>query len=319
MAKKNFLPSIKNFGNIAASAGITYEASKAIALKLNIARGFRAPNFAELASNGAHEGTTRFEIGNNNLSSETSIQADAGIEINTEHISLDASIFYNHIQHFIFYEKMQNASGADSTVTDAETGAVLDVYHFAQNNANLYGAEFSLDIHPHPLDWLHFKNVFSYTRGKFSNAIDGSENIPLVPAAQLLTTAGAEVWRKGKLIKNLYLGIESQYSFAQPNAFTGYNTETTTSSYWLINTSISAELALKGKTLCTITFSADNLANIAYQNALSRFKYLAMNNVSGRQGVFNMGRNFGIKNKCAAHFFLSNKNYLLSTVASRYD
>ena len=35
--------------------------------------------------------------------------------------------------------------------------------------------------------------------------------------------------------------------------------------------------------------------DVAYQNHLSRLKYAAVNNVTGRQGVFNMGRNFSVK------------------------
>ncbi len=285
----------KNFGDLSGSIGLAYEASKQVALKFNIARGFRAPNFAELASNGAHEGTTRYEIGDRDLTSETSLQTDAGIEITSEHVSLDASLFYNHVHNFIFYEKVKNSAGEDSTLIDPEEGATLDVYRFDQKTANLYGAEFSLDIHPHPLDWLHFKNVFSYTRGKFAGNVDGSENIPLVPAAQLLTNLKVDLLRKGKFIKNLSAGMESQYAFKQDNAFTGFDTETPTSSYWLINAGISADVASKGKTLFTVSLTGENLGDIAYQNHLSRFKYLDVNNVTGRQGVFNMGRNFGIK------------------------
>ncbi|MEP6682694.1 MAG: TonB-dependent receptor, partial [Parafilimonas sp.] len=285
----------KNFSNISGSAGISYEATKSIALKANIARGFRAPNFAELASNGAHEGTNRYEIGNNNLQSEVSLQGDAGIELTTEHLSLDASLFYNHISHFIFYEKVQNNTGGDSVLTDPETGNQLDVYKFAQQNANLYGAEFSLDVHPHPLDWLHFKNVFSYTRGKFSQSIDGSDNIPFVPSARLLTTLGADFLKKGNFVRNIYAGIESDYNFNQHHPFTAYNTETATPGYWLIGANISADIISKGKTICTLSLTGENLGNIAYQSSLSRFKYLAVNNVTGREGVFNEGRNFGIK------------------------
>ena len=177
----------KNYSNISGSAGLSYEVSKTFALKANIARGFRAPNFAELSSNGAHEGTNRYEMGNPDLKSETSLQGDAGIELTTEHVSLDASLFYNHIHNFIFYERMQNTSGGDSLIVDPESGDELQVFKFAQQTAHLYGAEFSLDIHPHPLDWLHFKNTFSYARGQFSKAIDGSDNIPFVPSARLIT------------------------------------------------------------------------------------------------------------------------------------
>ncbi|MFT4153299.1 TonB-dependent receptor [Parafilimonas sp.] len=285
----------KNFSNVSGSAGLSYEVSKTLALKANIARGFRAPNFAELSSNGAHEGTNRYEIGNADLKSETSLQGDAGIELTTAHVSLDASLFYNHIHNFIFYERMQNASGGDSLITDAESGDELQVFKFAQQTANLYGAELSLDIHPHPLDWLHFKNTFSYTRGQFSEAIDGSRNIPFVPAARLITALAVDVLRKGNFIRNITAGIESDYNFAQNNPFTGYDTETATPGYWLVGANISADIASKGKTICTLSITGNNLGDIAYQNNLSRFKYLDVNNVTGRQGVFNMGRNFGIK------------------------
>ncbi len=171
----------------------------------------------------------------------------------------------------------------------------MNLYRFAQQTASLYGAELSLDIHPHPLDWLHFKNTFSYTRGKFAQALDGSDNIPFVPAARLITSLGGDFLHKGNVVRNLHVGIESDYNFAQNNAFTGYNTETATPGYWLVGVNVAADFVSKGRTLFTLSVTGNNLGDIAYQNHLSRFKYLAVNNVTGRQGVFAMGRNFGFK------------------------
>jgi iron complex outermembrane receptor protein len=37
------------------------------------------------------------------------------------------------------------------------------------------------------------------------------------------------------------------------------------------------------------------VGNVAYQNHLSRLKYAPMNLATGRSGVFNVGRNFGLK------------------------
>jgi iron complex outermembrane receptor protein len=70
----------KNFSDVSGSAGLSFQVTKGLTLKLNLARGFRAPNLAELASNGAHEGTTRYEVGNHNLKAETSLQTDGGFE-----------------------------------------------------------------------------------------------------------------------------------------------------------------------------------------------------------------------------------------------
>ena len=58
----NSLPS-RDFSNLSGSVGFSYLPSQLVTLKFNIARGFRAPSMSELASNGAHEGTNRFEYG----------------------------------------------------------------------------------------------------------------------------------------------------------------------------------------------------------------------------------------------------------------
>ena len=43
------------------------------------------------------------------------------------------------------------------------------------------------------------------------------------------------------------------------------------------------------------SITADNLLNKAYQNHLSRLKYADINEVTGRRGVYNMGRNITFK------------------------
>ncbi|MEI9944450.1 MAG: TonB-dependent receptor [Chitinophagaceae bacterium] len=285
----------KDYSNVSGSAGFSYQATKATTWKFNLARGFRAPSLAELASNGAHEGTNRYEVGTNNLKSETSLQADGGMEINTEHISLGASIFYNNIKNFIFYQKMLNKAGQDSILMDPGTGDQLNVFHFSGQDAHLYGFEFNIDIHPHPLDWLHFENIVSYTRAQFSTAIDGSKNVPVIPAARWLAELRGDFLHHGKAIRNLYASIESDYTFKQNHPFTGFNTETATGDYLLINAAIGTDIVSKGKTIFSIHLTGNNLGDVAYQNHLSRLKYTATNNVTGRNGVFNVGRNFGIK------------------------
>ncbi|HEX5026502.1 MAG TPA: TonB-dependent receptor, partial [Agriterribacter sp.] len=283
----------KSFRNISGSAGISYEAAKTTTLKFNIARGFRAPGIAELASNGTHEGTNRYEYGNQNLQSETSLQSDLGVEVNTTHLSLSATGFINEIDHFIFYRKLSGVNGGDSLVN--VDGDDITAFTFDQAKALLYGAEMSLDIHPHPLDWLHFENIFSYVRGKFDQPIEGVNNIPFIPAARLITQLKGEFVKKGKRVSNLSITAELDNTFSQNKAFTAYNTETTTKGYSLLNAFIGADIKNHKKILFSLYVTGNNLTNMAYQNHLSRLKYTDVNNVTGRVGVFNMGRNFSIK------------------------
>jgi iron complex outermembrane receptor protein len=52
----------------------------AMTLRLNVVSGFRAPNLAELTSNGIHEGTNRYEVGNSDLKTEQNVQTDLNLE-----------------------------------------------------------------------------------------------------------------------------------------------------------------------------------------------------------------------------------------------
>ncbi len=282
----------KNFSNISGSVGLAYEAGKDVTLKFNLARGFRAPSIAELASNGAHEGTNRFEYGEQKLKSETSFQADAGIEIGSEHLSFNANIFYNTISNFIYYRKLEAKGGGDSIINIGNEQ--FYAFRFAQNNAHLYGAEFNFDIHPHPLDWLHIDNTFSWVRGVLSEEQDGSRYLPLIPATRLINEIKVDFAKDGMINKGFVM-MQLDNTFAQHHPFTGFNTETATPAYSVINAAIGGSIASKGKSLFSLFFGVNNITDVAYQNHLSRLKYAPGNLVTGRMGVYNMGRNFSIK------------------------
>jgi iron complex outermembrane receptor protein len=81
----------------------------------------------------------------------------------------------------------------------------------------------------------------------------------------------------------------------QNNPFTGFNTETLTPAYTLLNIGAGTQVTKRGKQLFGISFVAQNATDVAYQNHLSRLKYTAENILTGRTGVFNMGRNFSLK------------------------
>jgi iron complex outermembrane receptor protein len=282
----------KNFSNISGSAGLAYEVSKAVTFKFNLARGFRAPAIAELASNGAHEGTNRFEYGEQQLKSETSFQVDAGMEINSEHVSFNANVFYNAVSDFIYYRKLGANGGGDSIINIGTEQYFA--FRFAQNNAHLYGAEFNFDIHPHPLDWLHINNTFSWVRGTLNKVQDGSTDLPLIPAGRLINEIKVD-FPNGKTVSKGFIMVQLDNTFAQHHPFTGFNTETATPGYSLLNAAIGSSIMSKDKILFNLFFGANNIADVAYQNHLSRLKYAPENMVTHKMGVFNMGRNFSVK------------------------
>ncbi len=283
----------KTFSNVSGSIGISYEAEKNITFKANMARGFRAPNLSELASNGAHEGTNRYENGNKNLKSETSFQVDLGMNLDYEHFSLNIAVFNNAVHDFIFTHKLRARAGGDSIIN--LNGELLQAFKFNQRNANLYGLEAVLDIHPHPLDWLHFENTFSYVRGKWNQHFEGINNMPLIPAPRLISELRTDFLKSGKRLNNLFLKMELDNVFNQNNAFEAYGTETATAGYSLLNAGAGVDFKSKSKTIFQLVLAVNNITDKAYQNHLSRLKYTAENNLTGRNGVFNMGRNYSVK------------------------
>lgn len=291
----------KQLFNVSGSVGLSYEASNTTIFKFNIARGYRAPTVSELASNGTHEGTNRYEYGDANLNSETSLQLDAGVEYNNDHIGFSFTGFYNQINNYIFYSKLSSAAGGDSLVQ--VNGEDLTAFTFRQNGARLIGFETKFDLHPHPLDWLHFENTLSLVSGRFNAPIDGSDYIPFMPPARLQSELRADI-KKWKLLRNGYFKIELDRAASQKKIFTGFDTETMTPSYALLHVGIGGNIAVKNKTLFSFALSANNITDVAYQSHLSRLKYTALNALSGRSGVFNMGRSINLKLNIPFHYNL---------------
>jgi iron complex outermembrane receptor protein len=283
----------RNFFNVSGSFGISYDINKELTFKVNLARAFRAPNVAELSSNGSHEGTDRYEYGQADLRSETSLQADAGLELNATHFGLNISAFYNNISDYIFYRKLSDASGNDSIVV--VDGEPLTAFRFEQSGASLYGIEVGFDLHPHPLDWLHFENTFSYVRGKFHQSVAGEYDLPFMPPAKWNSELRTDFKKAGKSLQNLYLKAEIEHVFRQDDIFASYDTETASKGYTLLHFGLGADFRSRQRTLFNLHLALNNVTDVAFQHHLSRLKYTAENNVTGRQGVFNMGRHFSVK------------------------
>jgi iron complex outermembrane recepter protein len=284
----------RSFSNVSGSIGASYSVNDRLTFKANLSSGYRSPNIAELSANGVHEGTIRYEYGNVDLKPETSYQADLGVEYNSDHVYLNAAIFFNCISNFIYIRKLTDVNGNDS-IPEANNEEGFPAFIYDQSNANLYGGEFFLDLHPHPLDWLHFENTFSYVRGKRSGGTDSTENLPYIPPARWLSEIRVQKNNSKGMLNNTYAKIGMEMVFDQNNVFSAFGTETPTKGYTIVNAGAGTDFTNNNnKVVCSLSLSIQNLFDVGYQNHLSRLKYASVNNVTGREGVFNMGRNISL-------------------------
>lgn len=288
----------KTFSGLSGSIGATYKLSDSFTLKSNIARGFRGPNIAELSANGVHPGTLIYQIGNEEFKPEFSLQEDLGLSFASKHVLGNLEIFNNNISNYIYNQKLVNKKGLDSVVVIGN-----QTFKYQQTSAQLFGFEANIDIHPHPLEWLHFENSISavYAINRGGNGVtvtNENKYLPSIPPLHTTTELRVNFKRKYRNISSLYAKIGMDYYASQDRIFSANNTETPTSGYVLYNLGLGADLTnRRGKILANLNILGSNITDVAYQSHLSRLKYFEdyPNNTSGKSGIYNMGRNISFK------------------------
>lgn len=266
----------QNFTGVTGSLGAVYHVNDRMNLRLNAARGFRAPTVSELCSDGVHEGSIQYELGNPGLKSEYSTQIDLGMDYTTHFVSLTASLYSNWIQNYIFLGRLPFETEGYRT------------YQYRQGNANLLGGEVSVDVHP--INALHIQNTFSYVRGILLGQPEESRHLPMMPAPRWTADVRYEFQTfAGGHCRRAFLGMGMDYNFRQSDIYALDQTETPTPAYALFNLTAGMDLHILGHNCMEINFCCQNLFDKVYQSHLSRLKY------ADGPGIAGMGRNFCVK------------------------
>ena len=290
----------RHFNGVTGSIGAVCNINDHFNLRLNLARGFRTPNMSELASNGVHEGSLRYELGNQQLKAEYSLQADLGLDFTSRFVSAQLALFANRINNYIFIR------GEGQEVR----GERIDypVYIYTQGDARLLGFEAGVDFHP--VHSVHFSNSFSYVDAQLLHADADTKYLPFTPAPKWSSELKWELFHHSHStvnhhhttdaahrspLNNLYIALGLDCFLRQTHIYRADETETETPGYALLSLSAGTDIQVKGKKIAEFYVTADNLLDKAYQSHLSRLKYADVNVVTGRRGVYNMGRNITFK------------------------
>ena len=287
----------RHFNGMTGSIGAVCNLSDHLNLRLNVARGFRTPNMSELASNGVHEGSIRYELGNQQLKAEYSLQADLGLDFTSRYVSAQVALFANRIDNYIFTHRIQE---------EMEEGYLT--YAYTQGDARLLGFEAGIDVHP--IHSVHFSNTFSMVDAQLLNQPADTKYLPFTPAPHWSSELKWELQHHQHstvshhhaqhplhraLLNNLYVAAGLDCYLKQTHIYSADETETATPAYTLLSLSAGTDIQVRHKKVAELYITADNLLNKAYQNHLSRLKYADENVVTGRQGIYNMGRNITFK------------------------
>jgi iron complex outermembrane receptor protein len=278
------------YSGASGSVGATYNFSEKFSIKANVARGYRAPNVAEISANGVHPGTNVYQIGNDNFKPEFSFQEDIGAEYLSKYILVSLSLFNNTISNYIFNQKVGSGNGT-----------LIDTFKFQQGKVQLYGGEASIDFHP--IKALHFENSISAVYGLNRDVpaalkSDSNKYVASIPPLHGISELRYDFNSSSAHLIDGFVKVQLAYYATQNRVYLTDNTETRTPGYTLINAGIGSGFTnKKGIRIFNLYLMVNNVFDIAYQDHLSRLKYFEPypNDPRGHSGIYNMGRNCSIK------------------------
>jgi len=261
----------KKYNQVTGAAGAVWHAAEPLAFAVNVGRGFRSPTPFELFSNGEHEGTGRFEVGDPDLKPERSLNVDVATRYSTKRIKGEFAVFRNKISRFIF---IQPTGG---TFVDPDTGDTLPIFAYTQADATLTGGELSVEAMV--TDWLVLNAGYDVVRGKNDQT---DNDLPLIPADRFRGGVKLQCRRLGSIFERPYIAagakVYKEQDRVDPN-------ETVTPGYTLWDMSAGTEIKVADSHL-NLDIGVENLGDKEYFDHLSRNKTV---------GILSPGRNIYVK------------------------
>ncbi|HTL83365.1 MAG TPA: TonB-dependent receptor, partial [Bacteroidia bacterium] len=255
-----YLDSVHNIYNtFNGSAGFCRELAKDLFLRSNITTGYRTPNLAELESNGVHEGTLHYEIGNPGMKIEQNFSAEGGLSYEAKRFSVSGTAYDYRFLNYIYL----------TPSSDYFYG--FRIYRFIQTNATIQGTEATIDVNPLKTDLLDISASWSMVRA----ITDQGNYLPFIPADKLSGEVKLNLDDKGKF-NDMYVRAGAVYCFAQNNPA---QFETSTPSYYLIDAGLGTTVKLNRGKIMNIDLVGNNLLNEKYFDHLSRFKEYNIYNI----------------------------------------
>jgi iron complex outermembrane recepter protein len=260
----------RTWNSVTGNVGVLYRLSEPMALVMNVGRGFRAPSPFELYSNGVHEGTIRFEVGDAALRNETSLNADLALRAQSRTLQLEVGAFVNSIDSYIYPDPTADF--------DDESG--FRIYNIVQGDARLAGFEGSLEYHP--TSWLHLRGAADYTRGTNTTT---DQPLAFIAPFRLSGSVRLEGTARGAFqAPYLSAGFETNARQGRPDP-----EDFAPEGYTLANLGAGISVAAGAQTI-RFDLQVRNLFDTEYRSFLSRYKLYA--NDPGRNVIARMSVDF---------------------------
>lgn len=136
----------------------------------------RAPAIEELYSNGPHDSTSTFDIGNPSLQKETSHNIELSLQKTAGLVRWKANLFRDQIKNYVYG---RTAGTVDETGAADPAGKFMQRF-WSQGDATIRGAEAELTYNEHGSGWS-WRTFGDTSRGR----LDEAGNLPLQPTTRV--------------------------------------------------------------------------------------------------------------------------------------
>ena len=260
----------RTYNSVAGSFGTLYRLSSISALVANIGRGYRSPTVFELFSNGVHEGTQRFEVGDSLLVPETSLNTDLAYRLQSARMRMEVGVFLNHLNDYIY----PKPTGL------IDPGSGLQIYDVTQGNSTLYGFEGAVQWHATKA--LHLSGTTDYVYGQ-NNSIDMP--LPQIPPFRATYGFRLEAPDRGLLVSPYLSALGESVSQQTRNPPDDYAPP----GYTIFGLGLGTGFQSSNQVI-QLDFQVRNLFDTAYRSYLSRYKTYADN--PGRNMIVRLSTTF---------------------------
>lgn len=190
----------RNYSNLSGSFGAAYKLTGQLTATANASRGFRTPSFYNLYVYGEHGGVFAFQIGNPNLKNETSLDLSTSLRFRNEMFNVNATLFYNIIDNYIFLYNAPNDPLAPQNATF--------VFAHDQADARMTGIELSIDASV--FNWFILSGSYSLINSEFTSGTWSSSKLPLMPPNRLML-GGKFLLPDLVWIKSPYISVNAKF------------------------------------------------------------------------------------------------------------
>jgi iron complex outermembrane receptor protein len=248
----------RSFHSASFVTGGAYAISDRWKVSTTVSSAWRPPAINELYSNGLHNGTATFEVGNPNLASERSYNLDVNIKYRHERGMAELSAYRNRISDFIYQLPVQ-----PPTITLRGT---FPTFAFMQTNVVLQGAEAGST-------WQLGKYLQAGVSLTYLHAQDISNDRPLIymPAARSRLSLQYQLEKFWKT-EHLFAEIAWSYVDRQRRFPQGLDYLNPPAAYNLVDVSAGFEVPV-GHQHIRLSAGINNLLNVSCRDYLNRFRY----------------------------------------------